>query len=77
LPHGARRIGQESEQLNDNAAFELHDLRPVFKPFKRGFLGVVFLSTGTVVVRGFKRGGIFRPEATLADSVSRGIITGG
>ncbi len=60
-------MGQESEQLNDQSSVEFDDLRVVLKPFKRGFLSVVFLSTGAVVVRGFQRGGILRPLAADTD----------
>jgi hypothetical protein len=57
--------------LDDDTAVERDDLRAVLKPFKRGFLGVVFLSTGTVVVRGFQRGGIFCPLAANRDRIER------
>jgi len=57
--------------LNDQSAVERDDLGLLMEPVERGFLGVVFLSTGTVVVRGFERGGILRPFAANPDRIER------
>jgi len=64
------------ELLNDQSAVEWNDLRAVLKPIERGFFGVVFLSTGTVVVRGFQRGRILRPVAANRDRVERDFCVG-
>ena len=63
--------GDKLELLNDQSAVEWDDLRAVLKPIERGFFGVVFLSTGTVVVRGFQRGRILRPFAANPEWVER------